>query len=64
VEVGAICSLLWGMFGLALLGAATQRCRRAVREREAAVAEAEAALRAEDALRLDAETALRQAAPG
>jgi ABC-type transport system involved in multi-copper enzyme maturation permease subunit len=64
VEVGAICSLLWGMFGLALLGAATHRCRRAVRDREAAVAEAEAALRAEEVASQEGETALRQAAPG
>jgi ABC-type transport system involved in multi-copper enzyme maturation permease subunit len=49
VEVGAAVSLLWGLFGLALLGAATHRSHRAVRDREAAVAEAEAALRAEDA---------------
>jgi hypothetical protein len=49
VEVGAACSLLWGMFGIALLGAAAQRCHRAVRDHDAAVAAAEAALRAEDA---------------
>ena len=49
VETGAVLSLLWAMFGLALLGGATQRCHRTVRQHEAAVAEAEAALRAEDA---------------
>jgi ABC-type transport system involved in multi-copper enzyme maturation permease subunit len=49
VEVGAGCALLWGMFGLALLGAAAHRCRRAVREHDTAVASAEAALREEDA---------------
>jgi hypothetical protein len=49
VEIGAACSLLWGMFGLALLGAAAHRCHRSVRENDAAVASAEAALRAEDA---------------
>jgi hypothetical protein len=37
------------MFGIALLGAAAQRCHRAVRDHDAAVAAAEAALRAEDA---------------
>ena len=65
VEVGALCSLLWGMSGLALLGAATHRCRRSVREREAAVAEAEAALRAEEAERGGPdETAPCPTAPG
>jgi hypothetical protein len=49
VEIGAACSLLWGMFGIALLGAAAQRCHRAIRDHDAAVAAAEAALRAEDA---------------
>ena len=49
IEIGAACSLLWGMFGIALLGAAAQRCHRAVRDHDAAVAAAEAALRAEDA---------------
>jgi ABC-type transport system involved in multi-copper enzyme maturation permease subunit len=49
VEVGAACSLVWGMLGLALLGAAAHRCHRLVRERDAAVAAAEAALRAEEA---------------
>jgi ABC-2 family transporter protein len=48
VEIGAACSLLWGMFGIALLGAAAHRAHRAVRERDAAVVAAEAALRAED----------------
>jgi hypothetical protein len=36
------------MFGIALLGAAAHRAHKAVRERDAAVAAAEAALRAED----------------
>jgi len=48
VEVGAACSLLWGMFGIALLGAAAHRCHRTVRDHDAAVAAADAALRAED----------------
>jgi hypothetical protein len=37
------------MFGIALLGAAAQRCHRTVRDHDAAGAAAEAALRAEDA---------------
>jgi hypothetical protein len=49
IEIGAAMSLLWGMFGIALLGAAAQRSHRAVRDHDAAVAAAEAALRAEDA---------------
>jgi hypothetical protein len=48
IEVGAACSLVWGMLGLALLGAAAHRCHKAVRELDAAVAATEAALRAED----------------
>ena len=49
VEVGAAVSLLWGLFGIALLGAATHRAHRTVRDHDAAVHAAEAALRAEDA---------------
>jgi len=63
IEIGAACSLLWGMFGIALLGAAAQRCHRAVRDHDAAVAAAEAALRAEDAAREPAPPEA-QAAPG
>jgi ABC-type transport system involved in multi-copper enzyme maturation permease subunit len=48
VEVGAACALFWGAAGLVLLAAAGHRCRRAVREYEAAVAAAESALRAEE----------------
>jgi ABC-type transport system involved in multi-copper enzyme maturation permease subunit len=48
VEIGAACSLLWGMFGIALLGAAAHRAHRTVRERDSAAAAAEAALRAEE----------------
>ena len=48
------------MFGIALLGAAAQRCHRTVREHDAAVASAEAALRAED----DVVAAPAEAVPG
>jgi hypothetical protein len=48
VEAGALCSLLWGLVGLALLGAAAHRCRRTMRDLDAAVDAAEDALRAED----------------
>jgi len=52
VEIGALCSLLWGLLGIALLAAATRRCHRTVRSHDAAVAATEAALQAEDVLRL------------
>jgi hypothetical protein len=48
VEAGAVCSLVWGLVGLALLGAAAHRCRRTMRDLDAAVEAAEDALRAED----------------
>ena len=37
IEVGAACSLLWGLFGIALLGAATHRAHKTVRDHDAAV---------------------------
>jgi ABC-type transport system involved in multi-copper enzyme maturation permease subunit len=46
VEIGAACSILWGLIGMALIGAAAHRCRRVVREHDTAVAAAEAALAA------------------
>lgn len=49
VEIGAACSLLWGLLGMALLGAAAHRCRGVMREHDAAVQAAEAALRAGEA---------------
>jgi ABC-type transport system involved in multi-copper enzyme maturation permease subunit len=49
VEVGAACALVWGMLGLGLSGAAGHRCHRMVRERDAAIAAAEAALSSESA---------------
>lgn len=48
VEIGAACSLGWGLLGVALTGMASHRCRVQVREHEAAVHAAEAALRAEE----------------
>jgi ABC-type transport system involved in multi-copper enzyme maturation permease subunit len=49
VEIGAACSLLWGLTGLALLGATTHRCHRSMRELDAAADAAEQALRVEEA---------------
>lgn len=48
VEIGAAVSLGWGLLGILLLGAATQRCHRIVREYDAAVNAAELALQAEE----------------
>lgn len=48
VEISAACSLLWGLLGMAFIGAAAHRCRVVVREHDAAVQAAEAALRAGD----------------
>lgn len=48
VEIGAACSLGWGLIGMLLLGGAAQRCHRIVRERDAAANAAELALQAED----------------
>jgi ABC-type transport system involved in multi-copper enzyme maturation permease subunit len=49
VEAGVACALLWGAIGLLLLGAAAHKCRKSMRNSEAAVAGAESALRAEGA---------------
>jgi ABC-type transport system involved in multi-copper enzyme maturation permease subunit len=48
IEVGAAVSLGWGLLGIFLLGVATQRCHRIVREHDAAVNAAELALQAEE----------------
>jgi hypothetical protein len=48
VEIGAAFSLVWGLIGVALAGAAAHRCQRTVRENDAMVAVAEAALRVEE----------------
>lgn len=44
VEAGAACALTWGLLGMALLGMAAAASRKVVREHDAAVAAAEAAL--------------------
>ncbi len=49
VEIGAACSLAWGVLGMALLAAAAHRCRRVMSEHDAALHAAEAALRAGEA---------------
>jgi ABC-type transport system involved in multi-copper enzyme maturation permease subunit len=51
LEIGAACSVLWGLLGIALLGAAARRSHLTVRAHDAAAAASEAALRAEDAQR-------------
>jgi hypothetical protein len=49
VEVGAACSLLWSLVGIAMLGMASHRCRRVVRDHEISLRAAEAALQAGEA---------------
>jgi len=56
VEIGAAASLSWGMLGVVLCGAAAHRCQRAVRERDTAVAAAEASLAPEPASALATQT--------
>jgi ABC-type transport system involved in multi-copper enzyme maturation permease subunit len=58
VEAGVVCSFVWGLLGLVLLSVAARRCAVVVAQHDAAVAQAEAALREEA---LQAERA-RQAA--
>jgi hypothetical protein len=48
IEAGVACTLFWGLLGVWLLAAAGRRCDRLVAEYDAAVAQAEAALRAEE----------------
>jgi hypothetical protein len=48
VEIGAACSLLWGLIGMTLIAAAAHRCRRVMGEHDAAVAAAEAAMLASE----------------
>lgn len=48
VEIGAGCALLWGFFGISLLGAAAHRAHGTVRDHDLACVSAEAALRAEE----------------
>ncbi len=49
VPAGLACATGWGALGLALLAAAGRRCTRVVAQHDAAVAQAEAALDAEEA---------------
>jgi ABC-type transport system involved in multi-copper enzyme maturation permease subunit len=51
VPAGLACAMGWGALGLALLAAAGRRCHRVVAEHDVAVAQAEAALDAEEAAR-------------
>jgi hypothetical protein len=57
VTVGAVSGILWGVVGLLLLAAASRRCARLVAQHDAAVAQAEQALRDEDAAMEAAKTA-------
>jgi hypothetical protein len=49
VEAGVICSFFWGLLGLILLSLAARKCAVVVAQHDAAVAQAEAALREEEA---------------
>ena len=48
VEAGVICAFFWGLLGLVLLSVATRKCAVVVAQHDAAVAQAEAALRDEE----------------
>jgi hypothetical protein len=48
VEAGVACAFIWAVLGLVLLSLASRRAWRVVVQHDAAVAQAEAALRAED----------------
>jgi ABC-type transport system involved in multi-copper enzyme maturation permease subunit len=48
LEAGVMCSFIWGLLGLVLLSLAARRCGKIVAQHDAAVAQAEAALRAEE----------------
>ena len=54
VPVGLACGTGWGALGLALLAAASRRCTRVVLQHDAAVAQADAALDAEEAAKVAA----------
>ena len=54
IPVGLCCATGWGALGLALLAASGRRCSRTVAQHDAAVAQAEQALDAEEAARLAA----------
>jgi ABC-type transport system involved in multi-copper enzyme maturation permease subunit len=64
IPAGLACAMGWGALGLALLAAAGRRCHKVVQQHDAAVAQAEAALDAEEVARGAASTpATAQAAP-
>jgi len=48
IGCGLGCAMMWGFLGFGLLAAAARRCARTVAQHDAAVAQAEAALQAED----------------
>jgi hypothetical protein len=48
VLFGLACGFMWGLLGLMLLTFAARRCAKQVREYDAAIAQAEAALKAEE----------------
>ena len=48
ILAGVVCALLWGLVGLVLLSVASTKCHRMVAQHDAAIAAADAALRAED----------------
>jgi ABC-type transport system involved in multi-copper enzyme maturation permease subunit len=58
----ALCSGAWALIGLGLLGRAAARCRSIVRAHEAALAESDAMLAAEDATLAEEQAAREQAA--
>jgi hypothetical protein len=57
IPVGVSCAAIWGVAGMMLLAGAFRRCARNVAQYDAAAAQADAALRAED------EAALRSTPP-
>src|SRR5262249_29672237 len=61
IPAGLACATGWGALGLILLAAAGRRCARTVAQHDAAVAQAEAALDAEEAAKRSATA--QQAAP-
>ena len=63
IGVGAACGLVWGVVGLMLLSVAARKCHRIVVAHDAAVAQAEEALRAEDEALERAATAGSAVAP-
>jgi hypothetical protein len=64
IPVGLSCALVWGAAGVILMGAAARRCARTVAQYDAAFAQADAALRAEDLALARAAGAEPTKAPG